>query len=251
MPALALLAAIALAFAIVTTSAGAAGVAPASPRGSWPSGAAAARAGATVQPLAVLEQAHGAFAEPGYRSRRVATVRSRRPITGAETVLPVLARHTAGDGRRWLKVLLPGRPNGAAGWITSRSTRYAGTVWRLRVDLSARRVTVLREGRTVRTLGAIVGKPSTPTPRGRFFVEESVALAPGIAGSPYALALSARSEVLQEFDGGPGQIALHGLGGVGGVIGTAVSHGCIRFDARAIGWLATHIGAGTRVDVSA
>ena len=30
------------------------------------------------------------------------------------------------------------------------------------------------------------------------------------AGGPYALATSARSNVLQEFEGGPGQIALHG-----------------------------------------
>jgi len=34
-------------------------------------------------------------------------------------------------------------------------------------------------------------------------------------------ALSARSDVLHEFDGGSGQIALHGLDHVGGVLGTA------------------------------
>jgi lipoprotein-anchoring transpeptidase ErfK/SrfK len=42
------------------------------------------------------------------------------------------------------------------------------------------------------------------------------------------LATSARSNVLQEFDGGPGQIALHGTDHLSGALGTAASHGCIR-----------------------
>jgi hypothetical protein len=79
----------------------------------------------------------------------------------------------------------------------------------------------------VRTFRAIVGKPSTPTPAGTFFVEESVHLSPTAVGAPYAPALSARSTVLQEFDGGPGQIAVHGLANVGGLLGTAESHGCV------------------------
>jgi lipoprotein-anchoring transpeptidase ErfK/SrfK len=199
----------------------------------------------------VLERPHGAFAQPDYGARRLTTVAARRPITGIRTVLPVLGQRTARDGRVWQQVLLPGRPNGASGWIVSRFTRYSETTQRLHVDLSDRRVTVVRDGRVVRTFGAIVGAPATPTPRGRFFVEENVALAAGLSGAPYALALSARSEVLQEFDGGPGQIALHGRGGVGGVIGSAVSHGCIRLESRAIGWLALNVAAGTTVTVSA
>ena len=58
-----------------------------------------------------------------------------------------------------------------------------------------------------------MGTPATPTPPGKFFIEEAVALAPGHAGGPFALATSARSNVLQEFEGGPGQIALHGTPG--------------------------------------
>jgi lipoprotein-anchoring transpeptidase ErfK/SrfK len=73
----------------------------------------------------------------------------------------------------------------------------------------------------------VVGKPSTPTPLGRFFVEETVKLNRQDAGAPYALALSARSNVLQEFDGGDGQTALHGTNNIDGILGTATSHGCI------------------------
>jgi lipoprotein-anchoring transpeptidase ErfK/SrfK len=101
----------------------------------------------------------------------------------------------------------------------------------------------------VRVFKAVVGKPSTPTPAGEFFVEESIALRSSDVGAPFALALSARSEVLQEFDGGPGQIALHGLSNVGGVLGTAASHGCVRLADDAMRWLVVRIGPGTPVTV--
>jgi lipoprotein-anchoring transpeptidase ErfK/SrfK len=108
---------------------------------------------------------------------------------------------------------------------------------------------VYHEGRLVRRFTVIVGKPSTPTPQGQFFVEESVRLPPESAGAPFALALSARSNVLQEFAGGPGQIALHGLANLGGTLGTAISHGCVRLGDRDITWLADRIGPGVPVTI--
>ena len=86
--------------------------------------------------------------------------------------------------------------------------------------------------------------PATPTPRGQFFVEEALALSPREAGAPFALATSARSNVLQEFDGGPGQIALHGTDNLPGALGTAASHGCVRLSTGDITWLARRIGSG-------
>ncbi|MDP9234133.1 MAG: L,D-transpeptidase, partial [Actinomycetota bacterium] len=97
---------------------------------------------------------------------------------------------------------------------------------------------------------AVVGKASTPTPRGDFYVEESVALSHKEVGAPFALALSARSDVFQHFAGGPGQIALHGLRNVGGVPGTAASHGCIRLTTTAIKWLIAHIAPGVPVTIT-
>ncbi len=95
----------------------------------------------------------------------------------------------------------------------------------------------------------MVGKPSTPTPTGTFFVEETVTLSPSMPGGPYVLALSARSNVFQEFDGGPGQIGIHGRDGLGGDLGQAESHGCMRLDTAAISWLAARIGPGVPVDI--
>lgn len=209
-----------------------------------------ARAAApATQRLAAIERPHDVFVRPTRGSPRLTTLRAQRPITAARTVVPVVGEALDEHGARWLRVMLPGRPNGSTGWIVATATRATRTSWRLRVDTSARRVTVLRRAKRVRTFRAVVGARSTPTPHGRFFVEETIRLGPRRVGAPFALALSARSKVLQQFDGGPGQIALHGLRNVGGVLGTAASHGCVRLSTRAISWLAARIGPGVPIDI--
>ena len=124
------------------------------------------------------------------------------------------------------------------------------TEWRIVVDLAARKVSVYYDGALTRTFPAVVGKPSTPTPTGSFFVEETVPLAADIPGTPFALALSARSDALAEFEGGPGQIALHGIANIGGIPGTAVSHGCVRLETADITWLGAHISSGVPVTIT-
>jgi lipoprotein-anchoring transpeptidase ErfK/SrfK len=73
---------------------------------------------------------------------------------------------------------------------------------------------------------------------------------PGSAGAPFALALSSRSNVLQEFEGGPGQTAVHGVARLAGTPGTAVSHGCVRLADRDIRWLAARIAPGVPVTIT-
>jgi lipoprotein-anchoring transpeptidase ErfK/SrfK len=203
-----------------------------------------------TQELAILGNDRLARARPDGSARRVALVRARRPLTAARTTLPVTGHATDDRGDAWLRVRLPGRPNGATGWIPAAGTTGATTPWTIRVDLSDRRVRVVRGGRVVRSFRVVVGARSTPTPRGRFFVEESLRLAASRVGAPFALALSARSDVLDQFDGGPGQIALHGVENVGGVPGTAASHGCVRLSTPQIRWLAARIGPGVPVTIT-
>ena len=197
-----------------------------------------------TQGLVSLLRSHEARSKPTARSARLGLVPAKTPLTEGRTVLPVLARRGV-----WLKVRLPGRPNGHTGWINRAGTTRSVTPWRLVVSPSRRRVTVYLAGHPLRRFRAVVGKPSTPTPQGEFFVEESIALRDGDVGAPFALALSARSNVLQEFDGGPGQIALHGIANVGGVLGTAVSHGCVRLAGDAMRWLVARIGPGVPVTI--
>jgi lipoprotein-anchoring transpeptidase ErfK/SrfK len=184
----------------------------------------------------------------------VAHVKAHGTMTRARTVLPVLGQSIDSTGGSWLQVRLPGRTlkgtqPPATGWISAANTRASATDWHLVVNRRARSVTVYNNGRRVRSYKAIVGKRSTPTPRGEFFVEENVRLPGGRPGAPFALATSARSKVFQEFEGGPGQIALHGLTNVGGSLGTAVSHGCVRLANRSISWLAARIKPGDPVTI--
>jgi lipoprotein-anchoring transpeptidase ErfK/SrfK len=203
------------------------------------------------QPLVVLLHDHVARTHPTVNAWPIEVVKARRPLTRVHTILPVLGQATSGDGKSWLQVRLAGRPSGHTGWIPASQTRSASTGWYISVKLSARRVAVYRDGHLVRRFKAVVGKPSTPTPRGHFFIEEALALSSRAAGGPFALASSARSRVLQEFEGGPGQIALHGTNHLAGALGTAASHGCVRLSTRAITWLARRIGAGVPLTITA
>jgi len=216
-------------------------------------GSAAAAGSARVQAtqeLAVLTNAHAAHQAPDAGSPQVAVVSARRPITGERTTLPVLSRSIGAGGVRWLQVMLPGRPDGLTGWIAQTGTSESVTPWRIIVNLASRRVSTYNDGRLQRSFAAVVGKPSTPTPTGEFFVEEVVQMASNEAGGPFALALSARSNVLQEFEGGPGQIGIHGRDNLGGTLGHAESHGCIRLATSSIDWLAARIGPGTPVTIT-
>ena len=110
-------------------------------------------------------------------------------------------------------------------------------------------MTIEHFGNLVRVVAVVVGKSATPTPLGEFFVEEVLRLDRTAIGAPFAFALSARSSVYRVFDGGPGQIALHGLDNIGGTPGTAASHGCVRVDSATLAWMVTRIGPGTPVSV--
>jgi lipoprotein-anchoring transpeptidase ErfK/SrfK len=207
---------------------------------------------AAEQDVVVLLTPHKVRATPSSSGRTLAVVSATRPITLERTTLPVLA--DSSDGR-WARVRLPGRALGRTapprtGWISTSQTKRSSIGWHIVVNRGSRRVTLYRKGRRARTFAAIVGKPSTPTPRGEYFVEENVRLPGSASGAPFALATSARSSVYQEFEGGPGQIALHGIANIGGRMGTAASNGCIRMTGGSISWLAARIPAGTPVTIT-
>jgi hypothetical protein len=127
----------------------------------------------------------------------------------------------------WYHVQLSVTPNGTTGWVPARAVGVYAVKSRVVVDLSTRSLVAYRDGRPVLRARVAVGSPATPTPTGRFFVNESFRLSD--PNGPYgvaALGISAHSTVLHEWaQGGP--IALHGTNEPGS-IGEAVSHGCIR-----------------------
>lgn len=190
-------------------------------------------------------------ARPSAHSRLVARLAAVRPITRQQTALPVLRRVRSRVGAEWLLVRLPGRSAGGVGWIRSVNANVARSPWRVVVHLGARRAKLYRAGRPVLSVPVVVGKPATPTPRGRFFVVEHVRQPGGSTLGQWVLATSAFSRVLQEFDGGDGQIGLHGRSGglLRDPLGTAASHGCVRFDNRVIARLSRLLPNGTPIDI--
>ena len=209
---------------------------------------------AAAQDVVTLLSVKSVHADPNFAGQPLATVIDERPITLVRTTLPVLDEAKDANGRAWLRVRLPGRvfdrkTPPPTGWITASDTRRGQTAWHLVVDVDARRVVVYHGGARKRSFRVIVGKASTPTPRGEYFVEETMRLPAGHVGAPFALAASARSRVFWSFMGGPGQVALHGVKNVGGTMGTAVSNGCVRMTNDAIVWLAQRIQAGVPLTI--
>jgi lipoprotein-anchoring transpeptidase ErfK/SrfK len=101
----------------------------------------------------------------------------------------------------------------------------------------------------------VVGKPSTPTPRGLFAVVWAIRWHPHDFLGSWVFELTAHSNVLQRFDGGDGTVGIHGRGGasLSDPLGSARSHGCIRLSNQAIDWVVRRVGAnhlpGTPVNV--
>jgi lipoprotein-anchoring transpeptidase ErfK/SrfK len=161
--------------------------------------------------------------------------------------LVLLATARSGD---WLKVLLPIRPNGSAGWVPVSSVHLTWDPYRVVVDLSEHRLTLLDVGRPVLETHVAVGAPGTPTPRGTFYIT-SLLQPPRPAGAygPYAFGLSGFSPVLKSFAGGPGELGLHGTNDASS-IGHSVTHGCIRVHNNVITLLAGRLPLGTPVLVT-
>jgi hypothetical protein len=166
------------------------------------------------------------------------------PITLLDRWLMVLDRRRDGQGRCFVEVRVPGRPNTAHAWVATARVTVTPTRWRIEVSRAARRATLLHGGRAVARWRVVVGKPATPTPAGLFALQASYRTSPGSFEGTWILALTAHSDVLRTFDGGDGQVALHGRGGasLADPLGTAASHGCVRFDNRAIGSIVRRIG---------
>ena len=124
-------------------------------------------------------------------------------------------------------VQIPKRPNGVTAWVTARQVYVEKVSTRIVVDLSEKRVTLYKAGTRVLSSTAAIGAPATPTPTGRFYVNQR--LIPTDKGGPFgpgALGVSAFSNVLTGWTQG-GPIAIHGTNAPWS-IGKAVSNGCIR-----------------------
>jgi lipoprotein-anchoring transpeptidase ErfK/SrfK len=153
----------------------------------------------------------------------------------------------------WLQVLLPIRPDGSSAWIPRSRVTLSRTRYWLVIAKRSRRVQVYVDGRLRDSFRAVIGKPATPTPDGLAAIyERDRQPDPNAFLGPWALPLTALSDVLRSFGGGPGRIAIHGRGGSSllNPLGSAASHGCIRIDNGPVTWLATHVPQGAPVQIT-
>ena len=127
----------------------------------------------------------------------------------------------------WYRVQLPMRPNGVTGYVRPADVLVNKVNARIEVDLSERTLYFFEGKRLALKTPVAVGSAETPTPVGRFYVNQRIITTdPKGPFGPAALGVSAFSDVLTGWaQGGP--IGIHGTNAPRS-IGRAVSNGCIR-----------------------
>jgi lipoprotein-anchoring transpeptidase ErfK/SrfK len=184
------------------------------------------------------------YKAPGDASPSV-TLASPNP-DGAPRVFLVMERKAG-----WLHVFLPVQPNGSTGWIASREVRTAKTNYWVQVLQSGHRLKLYRGKKVMISTPAAIGKSDTPTPGGAYYLTELLQ-PPNPNGDygPYAYGLSGQSTALTDFNGHDPIIGIHGTNEPK-LLGTSVSHGCIRISNPMITKLAKMLPLGTPVQISA
>ena len=167
---------------------------------------------------------------------------------GLPEVYLALRRYVDADGRRWVELRLPMRPNGKTGWVRREALGDFHRVRTfMRIDRRRLRATLYRSGKRVWSAPVGVGKPGTPTPAGRFYVRERLRVRErGSLYGPLAFGTSAYSK-LSDWPGG-GVIGIHGTNEPGLIPGRP-SHGCIRVRNRAIRRLGRLLPIGTPIRI--
>ena len=166
------------------------------------------------------------FAEPD-APQPLAEIENPKSAEGLN-VGPVvfLANGPVDPAADWLNVLLPIRPNGSDGWVRRGDVTLTANQFRVEVRLRSHVINVFDGNQRILHAPIGVGTGQTPTPGGAFYIRSLIASTDPVYGT-YAFGLSGFSEVHQTFNGGPGDIGIHGTNDPG-TVGTDVSNGCIR-----------------------
>ncbi len=182
------------------------------------------------------------------------TAVATKPFTVLNNKTNFSGRHVfvvqAKEGENY-RVYLPMRPNGRIGYVRAADVSLYQHDYAVIVSLSKKTLTLYKAGVVQMTESVGIGQSRWPTPTGSFYMRE-LARPRNPRGSygPWAFGLSAYSTVLQKFGRGDGQIGIHGTNQPK-LLGTKVSHGCIRMRNEAITKLAQTLPQGVPVDIVA
>lgn len=144
----------------------------------------------------------------------------------AAVPLVLLVKDDRGD---WLEVYLPVRPNGSTGWIKASDVTVSTHDYEIEITLADFHLALSQGDEVVFETTVAVAADNTPTPGGVYYTTELIRPldAPDGPYGSYAYGLSGYSEVWESFNGGPGQLGIHGTNDPS-KIGTQVSNGCVR-----------------------
>jgi hypothetical protein len=177
----------------------------------------------------------------------IARLETRTPERTANVVL-VVGSEVDRSGRLWSAVRVPALPRNRTGWVPRDAlgaSRFLET--RLVIDLRRLTATLYSGGRRIFGARVGVGKRSSPTPRGEFYVRSKVISFRNSFYGPLAFGTSARSSVLTDWPAG-GFIGIHGTNRPELLPGR-VSHGCIRMRNEDIVELGRLLPVGTPVTI--
>jgi L,D-transpeptidase catalytic domain len=148
----------------------------------------------------------------------------------------------------WFKIRLPGRPNGRAGWVPEQALGVLQVTHKhLVINERARRLTLYSWGRKLFSAPVGIGKPSTPTPAGHYWIREKFVVHPADPFyGPYAFG-TADYSTLSEWPHG-GIVGIHGTNQPWLIPG-APSHGCVRMKDSDISRLWSLLPVGTPVTI--
>ncbi len=166
------------------------------------------------------------FAQPD-APQPLATITNPRSAEGLN-VGPVvfLAKGPVDPTADWLDVLLPIRPNNTDGWVRRSDVTLTTNRFHIEISLGGHALRLYEGNEEVMNEPIGVGTSNTPTPGGTFYIRSLIASTDPAYGT-YAFGLSGFSEVHETFNGGPGDIGIHGTNDPS-TVGTDVSNGCIR-----------------------
>jgi hypothetical protein len=184
---------------------------------------------------------------PDPHSRSIGTLHFLTIDSQAQLYEALTSAHLA-DGQSWVKIEVPGRPNGRRGWVPADALGKLNTVHEyLRVDESKLNVTLYKEGHVIFSAPVGVGKASTVTPTGHFYVLEKLVVVGATLYGPFALGTSAYAPTLSEWPGG-GVVGIHGTNEPELIPGRP-SHGCVRMRNSEIAKLWSLVSLGTPIDI--
>ncbi len=200
--------------------------------------AAPASAGEWAHPVNIVT----IHAQPDTSAKRVGTTHLLTEDELAEVYL--VLDHTDED---WVKIRVPGRPNGSTGWVRRTALGPINRVdTEIHVDRRSSSLTLTKKGKTLVKTRVGVGKASTPTPAGHFWVREKLRFDDAPVYGSHALGTAAYAKV-SDWPGG-GVVGIHGTDAPSLIPGRP-SHGCIRVRNAKVRRLARLMPIGTPVRI--